>query len=135
MRDIALSKTLQVDAAEAGLKESEGGSKFQIASSDGQKVFFTNEHKLTKDATAKAGAADLYECEIEVSEANRRCKLKDLSVDPHPNEAANVQGAVLGAGEDGRLVYFVSKGALGRRKRRRRSQRREYVRTRLKASA
>jgi hypothetical protein len=113
VRDTTLEKTLRVDAAEEGVKESEGGAKFQLASPDGQRVLFTDEQRLTKDATAKAGEPDLYECAIEVAGVELRCALHDLSVDPHLGEAASVQGAVLGASEDGRLVYFVAKGALG----------------------
>jgi sugar lactone lactonase YvrE len=113
VRDTTLKETLRVDASEEGVKESEGGAKFQLASPDGQRVLFTDEQRLTKDATAKAGEPDLYECAIEVAGVELRCALHDLSVDPHLGEAASVQGAVLGASEDGRLVYFVARGALG----------------------
>jgi hypothetical protein len=75
-------------------------------------VLFTDQARLTSDATAKEGAPDLYECQIEVHGEELGCKLSDLSVDPHANEAASVKGAVIGEGADGR-VYFVASGALG----------------------
>jgi hypothetical protein len=116
MRDMLLGpsgKTLRIDAPEAGIKESSFAASFQLATPDGSKVYFTDEARLTSDAKAKAGQPDLYECEIEVTGEEPRCKLRDLSVDPHANEGANVQGDVIGAGEDGRRIYFVAKGALG----------------------
>jgi hypothetical protein len=116
MRDMKLGatgKTLRVDTPHAGVKEAPPGATFQLASADGSKVLFTDQARLTSDATAKSGQRDLYQCEIEVAGEELSCKLRDLSVDPHANEAANVQGAVIGAGEDGRRVYFVANGALG----------------------
>jgi hypothetical protein len=112
VRDMAKGETLRIDKAEAGLKEAEGGATFQIASEDGNTVLFSDGARLTKDATAKPGQRDLYQCRI-VLEANKlACQLKDLSVDTHPGEAADVQETVLGAGEEGRYVYFAAKGAL-----------------------
>jgi hypothetical protein len=55
----------------------------------------------------------LYECEVVIDAPGKlACKLRDLSVDPHPGEAADVLGTVIGADEAGRYVYFVAKGAL-----------------------
>ncbi len=116
MRDMALGpsgKTLRIDTPEAGVKEVPSGATFQLASADGSKVLFTDPARLTTDATAKANQPDLYQCEIEVTGEEASCKLRDLSVDPHANEAASVQGAVIGAGEGGGRVYFASNGALG----------------------
>jgi DNA-binding beta-propeller fold protein YncE len=112
VRDMRLGQTLRVDAPAAGVKESEGGATFQLANSGGSKVLFTSTRKLTRDATARPQEADLYECEIAVQAGKLACALKDLSVDQHPGESAEVQGVVLGAGEDGRYVYFIARGAL-----------------------
>jgi hypothetical protein len=106
-------ETLRIDTAEEGVKEAAPSAIFQLASADGSRVLFTDQARLTSDATAKSERPDLYECEIEVAGEELGCALKDLSVDPHANEAASVQNAVIGAGEDGVHVYFVSKGALG----------------------
>jgi hypothetical protein len=112
LRDMARGQTLRLDEAEAGLKASPGGAVFQLASEDASKVFFTDEHRLTKEAKAKPSEPDLYECAVVLSGGKLACRLTDLSVDPHPGEAADVQGAVLGADRGGRLVYFVARGAL-----------------------
>ena len=116
MRDMTLGaggKTLRIDTPQAGVKEAPAGATYQLASADGSSVLFTDQARLTVDATAKEGAPDLYQCTIEVKGEEPSCKLRDLSVDPHANEAASVQGAVIGAGEDGRRVYFAANGALG----------------------
>jgi hypothetical protein len=112
VRDTARGETLRVDAAAAGVKESEGGAHFQLASADGSEVLFTDQGKLTKDATASATKPDLYECAIVLEKEKLACELHDLSVDSHAGQSAQVLGAVIGASEDGRYVYFVAQGAL-----------------------
>jgi len=112
MRDMRLGETVQLDVAEAGARGGVSTPFFQTASSDGSKVFFTDTSKLTRDATSRAGEPDLYMCEIGEAAGKPTCTLKDLSVDGNAGEAANVAGIVLGAGEDGRYVYFAANGAL-----------------------
>jgi NHL repeat/WD40-like Beta Propeller Repeat len=112
MRDTTRKETLRIDSAEAGLKAPEGGATFQLATEDGSKVFFTDANRLTKDATAKGNSPDLYQCTIILSAGKLACQLKDLSVDSHNGEAADVQGAVIGASDDGQHVYFVARGRL-----------------------
>jgi hypothetical protein len=116
MRDMVKGETIRLDVSEGGSRESEGGAVFQTASADGSKAFFTD-GPLTKDA-GETGE-DLYECEIveveEVGETKLRCDLSDLtpvppSGAPGAGETAGVQGAVLGASEDGGYVYFVADG-------------------------
>jgi hypothetical protein len=101
--------TVQVDLAEPGAGTS-GGGRFWTASSDGSKVFFTDENRLTTDSTAGPEEPDLYECELVQGAGESNCRLKDLTVDA--SGPANVQG-VLGAGETGSDVYFVADGVLG----------------------
>ncbi len=114
MRDMTRKETVHVSAAAPGVKESELPARFQFASSNGSRAFFTDEARLTKGAKAKSLAPDLYECTIAVVEEELQCELRDLSVDANTNvgEAASVQGAMLGGDEGGRNVYFVAKGAL-----------------------
>jgi hypothetical protein len=100
--------TLQVDAAEPGAEGVSGGGVFQTASNDGSRVFFTDEHRLTRDSTAKEGKPDLYEDDVN-SETGQPGTLIDLTVDS--GEPANVVG-VLGASEDGSYLYFAAAGAL-----------------------
>jgi hypothetical protein len=100
--------TVQVDAKVQGASGSSGGGRFWTASSNGSKVFFTDESRLTSDSTAASGAPDLYEYEVN-SETGGPGALRDLTVDA--GEPADVQG-VVGASEDGSFVYFVADGAL-----------------------
>ena len=95
--------TVEVDASQG--PGANGGGVYWTASSDGSKVFFTDENQLTDDSTAAAGAPDLYEYDVQDG------ALADLSVDSHTGEHANVVG-VLGASEDGSYVYFAAGGAL-----------------------
>jgi DNA-binding beta-propeller fold protein YncE len=130
-------KTVQVDAVqggEPGGEPEEGGVRFQAASSDGSKVFFTDTRPLTKDSTAitileleargerteqEHGWADLYEFDVNTG------KLTDLTgtelrLDHTSHERAQVQGSVIGMSEhgcdegskEGCYVYFVANGVL-----------------------
>jgi hypothetical protein len=105
--------------------------RFDIASSDGSEVFFTDTQRLTADSRAGYGQPDgfetiepdLYACNIEEVEAaghrHLKCDLTDLTVDTNPDgeRAAVVSSSafsgVLGAGENGSYVYFVANGLLG----------------------
>jgi hypothetical protein len=107
------AKTMQIDAStlpgtEKEKAETGGGGYFWDASSDGSKVFFTDELRLTSNSTAEAGKPDLYEYEVN-SEVGKPGTLTDLTVDA--KEPANV-GGVLGASKDGSYVYFAAGGAL-----------------------
>jgi hypothetical protein len=71
MRDVTRKETVQLNVAEPGCvaegRCESGGGRFQLASADGSKVFFTDEHRLTKDSGAgvrSTEAYDLYECEM-----------------------------------------------------------------------
>jgi hypothetical protein len=109
--------TVQVNLPEAGVaqvgvcktkpEECEHPA-FWTASVDGSRVFFTDESRLTRDATAQLGAPDLYQYDLEAPEGER---LSDLSLPAGPGEQADMQG-VVGASEDGSYVYFVADGAL-----------------------
>jgi hypothetical protein len=102
--------TVEVDAAAPGAPEAGGGGQFWTASSDGSRVFFTDEHRLTAGSTAAVGEPDLYEYEF-ASESGAPGKLIDLTVDEHSGEHADVQG-VLGVSEDGSYIYFAANGVL-----------------------
>jgi hypothetical protein len=106
MRDMTNGETVQLDAAQGG--PGSGGGEFWAASSDGSKVFFTDEERLTSDSS-EAGGADLYECEMVEVAGELACELRDLTDDG--GASAAVQG-VLGASEDGEYVYFAAAGAL-----------------------
>lgn len=93
--------TLQIDLSR-GLGKS-GGGVFQFASTDGTRVFFTDENQLTFPSSAEPKKPDLYEYDVETEE------LKDLTIGE--GEAANVRG-FSGASEDGSYLYFVARGIL-----------------------
>jgi hypothetical protein len=115
MRDVARGETIQIDVPESGVAGSSGEPHYQTASSDGSKVFFTDQERLTADSTASSveGDADLYECEvIEVAGGEPACKLTDVTVDHNPEENAGVQNLVLGSSEVGSYLYFVATGVL-----------------------
>ncbi len=107
--------TVQVDASALpgtqSKKDAEGGGgQFWTASSDGSRVLFTDERRLTAGSTAEAGDPDLYEYDLGAPEGER---LNDLSISgkPEPGAHADVQG-VVGASDDGSYVYFVADGML-----------------------
>jgi hypothetical protein len=105
MFDVATGQTLHFDAAEPqclneGKCES-GGGEFQIATSDGSKVFFTDGHHLTKDS----GSGNLYECEISEAQGKLECNLTDLTPE------SSVGESVVGISEDGSYVYLVAGGS------------------------
>jgi hypothetical protein len=116
MRDTVAAQTVQIDAAEGALEPQNGSARFQTASSDGSKVFFTDKQRLTEDSTAEpgqgAGKSDLYECEI-VKEAGKLvCRIKDLTVEHNEGEHAAVQGFLFGSSEDDATIYLMAQGVL-----------------------
>jgi hypothetical protein len=116
LRDMGRKETVEVSAPEPG-GESGGRAVFQSASSDGSRVFFTDEARLTANSTASSsgsGAADLYVFEVTSGAGEPLAgRLTDLTVDANAGEHAAVQGEIIGASEDGSYVYFVANGLLG----------------------
>jgi DNA-binding beta-propeller fold protein YncE len=111
LRDMTRGQTVLLDAVHGGTAEGPAEPAFQIASSDGSKVFFTDQQHLTPDAGAQSERPDLYECELLETAGELECRLTDLTPS-HGGEAADVQGTVLGASEDGSFQYFVANGVL-----------------------
>jgi DNA-binding beta-propeller fold protein YncE len=120
MRDTRTEKTVQIDASQGVPSptpeevEKFARVRYQAASADGSRVFFTDTYPLTPESTLEpieSGPADLYVCEFATPEKDE-CKLKDLTADAGFNENAEVVGIMLGASEDGSYVYFVADGVL-----------------------
>jgi DNA-binding beta-propeller fold protein YncE len=120
MYDARTKKTVRVNAAQSVPEpnlNTEAGAElvhFQIASSDGSRIFFTDTWPLTTESHLKPvpGAtgreknpSDLYEYNVNTG------KLTDLTVGSK-ERPADVLNAVLGASEDGSYIYFVANGAL-----------------------
>jgi DNA-binding beta-propeller fold protein YncE len=101
-------RTVQIDEKQGGSGPSGGGS-FKAATSDGSKVFFLDESKLTADSTAAVGEPDLYECAL--PEGASKCELADLTVAAAGEHAGVLRVTPLG-GHDSSYVYFVAKGVL-----------------------
>jgi hypothetical protein len=122
--EVPSGRALQLDLAESGCGACESGGVngatiridkegvadpffgYMTASSDGARVFFLDDRKLT--AVSPSGSWDLYEYDVEKPEGHR---LTDLTVDPHAGEPAEVE-TVLGSSEDGSYVYFIAGGRL-----------------------
>ncbi len=118
MRDNRTGQTLQLDAAQGlGEPEGSGGARFQTATGDGSRVFFTDYRKLTPHATPEPSSEqpDLYECQIqEEADGALNCQLQDLTVDQQAEGHADVRGFLFGASEEGNTVYLVAQGVLAR---------------------
>jgi hypothetical protein len=135
MRDTALGDTVRLDLPEpeclghstcGALDARIANPYYDMASSDGSRVFFTDMQRLTADSRAGEGEhkgrsvrePDLYVCQmVEVQEAGHtklKCDVTDLTPDSNPDgESAAVQGSVLSVSKDGSYVYFVANGVLG----------------------
>ncbi len=95
MRDLAAETTIQVDKAQQGLPEPLGAARFETASSDGSRVFFTDDQELVKGASGETARnlTDLYACELTGASNGETCNLRDLTIPVHTGEHAAVQGA------------------------------------------
>ena len=115
MRDSATGETIKLDAAQ-GIAEPTGAgtARFQSASSDGSRVFFTDRQRLTADSSAEplSNEPDLYECEMLEEDGKLACHLSDLSVARGEGEHANVQGLLLATSEDGTSTFLIAQGVL-----------------------
>jgi len=112
VRDLTLGETLRIDVPVPGASGGPGEPHFELAASDGSRVFFKDTSRLTVGATAVGSEADLYVCDLSVVGGQLKCDLRDATPALHPGEAANIQGQVIGADENARYVYFTTNGAL-----------------------
>jgi DNA-binding beta-propeller fold protein YncE len=112
LHDSRLHETVQLDEARGGNGQGAADPRFQIAAEDDGRVYFTDPQQLTENAGTGEGR-DLYECAIHVTVGKLQCNLTDLTPAPGPGRAAEVQGSVIGASEDGGWLYFVANGVLG----------------------
>jgi DNA-binding beta-propeller fold protein YncE len=111
-------ETVRLDQVKSGSGKGSSTPLFQGSSSEGSVVFFTDSQRLTDDSGGEnpvthAAEPDLYECETVPSPVTGEleCELSDLTP-LHGTESANVQGGILGMGEDGASVYFVAQSVL-----------------------
>jgi hypothetical protein len=114
LRDLTTKETVQLDQFQAGATENPNYGaelEFQGASSDGQRVFFTDAQPLTVGSHAEAGEPDLYVAEI-AQGAHLAVSVVDLTEDTTLGEPADVHGRIQGYSEDGDYVYFAAQGSL-----------------------
>jgi hypothetical protein len=114
LRDTTLGQTVRLDTKHGGSGEGRPTPLLQGASSDGSRVFFTDEQALTPDSGA-GESPDLYECAIAVEAGKLKCTLADLTPKAG-EESADVLGEVLGASEDGSYIYLAANGVLAHNK-------------------
>jgi len=102
-------KTVRVDAVQSGATGSgEPTPEFQIASTNGSKVFFTDTQSLTKNSTTADQEPNVYEYDAASD------SVVDLTVPVAAGEHADAQGVVLGVSQEGSIVYLVARGVLTR---------------------
>jgi hypothetical protein len=102
--DMVGGRTAQLDEVQSGASGAGGpNAKFQIESTDGSVVYFTDSQSLTKESVE--GDDDLYECRMHETAGEYKCDLTDI--------AHTVSGvSVLGASKDAAYVYFLSSDVL-----------------------
>lgn len=118
LRDVcgAAPETVHVSAPAAGAPADSTAPRqatYWAGSRGLERLFFTSGERLTADSTADRTISgtgdsfgDLYAYDVEEG------SLRDITVDGGHPDGARVQG-VLGASEDGRVVYFVARGKVG----------------------
>ncbi len=124
VRDTTTQETIKLDTLQSEASgEGEPDALYEAASTDGSKVFFTDQQRLTKDSKARYSEPDLYVAELSGGNAHGEAivsKLTDLTPEGIAGESANVPAfggfetgdGVLGASEDGSYVYFAASAAL-----------------------
>jgi hypothetical protein len=108
VQDTTTGESVMVNVAQNVPEPPPNQAKFQVASSDGSKVFFTDEAQLT---TTPGGGLYVYEVTSKPGETPAG-RLTLLTVTVNSGEAAGVSGVVLGAAEDGSRLYVVAGGIL-----------------------
>ncbi len=86
----------------------EQGAKYEIASTDASKVFFTTTEQLTDDDSD--GGADLYMYDASLPASDPH-NLTRISVDSEPGDVGEEAG-VVGTSDDGSYVYFMDSSQL-----------------------
>ncbi|HTZ64065.1 MAG TPA: hypothetical protein VMB51_08170 [Solirubrobacteraceae bacterium] len=131
LRDVALGETIRVNAAQ-GQEATEPGPggqtlseppeeehptrevRFQAASQNGRRVFFTDTARLAEESNQEPDGsespADLYELKL-TSLDPLHARLSDISAGA-PSASADVLNVIPGSSQDGSVVYFVANGVL-----------------------
>lgn len=110
-RDTQSEESVRVDKAQ-GVSEPPpaGAVRYQDASSNGSRIFFTSGRRLTPDSHATKPRPDLYVFELSRESGTLEGKLTDLTAGTTDGLGADVLGTIPGANEEGTVVYFVANG-------------------------
>ncbi len=130
VRDVASEQTIRINAAQGqeATEPGHGGQtvpeppveqpdrevRFQAASTNGSRVFFTDTARLSEESNQQPDGsespADLYEFEL-TSENPLKGRLVDVSAGA-PDASADVLNVIPGSSQAGSEVYFVANGVL-----------------------
>jgi hypothetical protein len=110
VRDVTTGVSLRLDVPHGGQGVGPVEPVFQGASGNGDRVFFTDQQRLTANSGAAMGKPDLYVCNITEEAGGLTCTLTDLTP-ANGAESGWLQGAI-GLSTDGSWVYFVTNGVL-----------------------
>jgi hypothetical protein len=113
MSEAGEHRTVQLDEVQNGVSgRGESKATFQDASTDGSRVFFTDQQQLTPDSHAITGAPDLYVYEANPDGDSEAGAVRDLTVTARSGETADVLGVIPGVSADGSVAYVVATGVL-----------------------
>jgi hypothetical protein len=113
LRDVGRHETIQIDTPDPGARGGPQSPSFQIASVNGDRVYFTDGEALTVGASGGGDSEpDLYRCDVELVAGKLRCALSDITLAMHGGEPGAVRAGVIGADDEGNTVYFVANGQL-----------------------
>lgn len=119
LRDTGTGQSLRLDKQQEGVTGGTAEPIFQGANTAGTRVFFTDTQRLTANSRAgtyvggEVKSPDLYVAELSAGSGPvSLVRLTDLTPAGIHGEGADVQGWVLGTGEEGEYVYAVANGAL-----------------------
>jgi hypothetical protein len=101
------ASTTQVNVAEPAPNPSPQGAFYEMATPDGSKVFFTTKENLTADDTSAPALTDLYMYDVNAPAGHHLTLISK----PDAGMSADVEG-MIGAGDDGHYVYFISREQL-----------------------
>ena len=101
------TSTVQLNASEKTSPDPSQPAKFQTASSDGTRVFFTTDEQLSDTPTNGSDALYMYDA---TAPAGHRLTL--ISVGHSTEDTPNGVNGVIGASADGHYVYFINAGQL-----------------------
>jgi hypothetical protein len=111
VRDLPLNETVRLDTVASGAGGGPVAPAFQLASADGQRVYFSDTQRLTSGSGARSFTPDLYTCSLTVVAGKLTCPITDVTPKVGNHEGRLI-GNVMGASENAEVVYFVANGVL-----------------------